>query len=228
MLLGRNPGQVQRGEGFGEKKARADVPPGLPSSILERRPDVQIAEQLLVAANADIGQAKAAFYPQLTLTGFYGYQSVALSDLFNSASRTWQFGPAITMPLFTGGRLKANLKVTEAQYQEALATYQRTVQGAFREVSDGLIAYQRDKEFTARQEQLTQANREATDLANIRYDGGVTSYLEVLYNEQQLFAAELTLAQARLNELLSVVQLYRALGGGWTQPEIQTAATQAK
>ena len=125
ILLGRNPGPIQRGEGFAEKKARADVPAGLPSSLLERRPDVQTAEQLLVAANADIGQAKAAFYPQLAITGFYGYQSVALSDLFNSASRTWQFGPAITMPLFTGGRLKANLKVSQAQYQEALATYQR-------------------------------------------------------------------------------------------------------
>ena len=224
MLLGRNPGLIQRGEGFAEKKARADVPPGLPSSLLGRRPDVQTAEQLLVAANADIGQAKAAFYPQLTLTGFYGYQSVALSDLFNSASKAWQFGPAIAMPLFTGGRLKANLKVTQAQYQEALATYQRTVQGAFREVSDGLIFYQRSREFTARQEELTQANREATDLANIRYDGGVTSYLEVLYNEQQLFAAELILAQARLNELLSVVSLYRSLGGGWQAPVSQAQA----
>ena len=215
ILLGRNPGLIRRGEGFAEKKARADVPVGLPSSLLERRPDLQTAEQLLIAANADIGQAKAAFYPQLALTGFYGYQTVALSDLFTSASRMWQFGPAITLPLFTGGRLRANLKVTQAQYEEALATYQRTVQNAFREVSDGLIAYQRDKEFTARQEALTQANRQATELANIRYDGGVTSYLEVLYNEQQLFGAELTLAQARLSELLSVVQLYRALGGGW-------------
>jgi multidrug efflux system outer membrane protein len=226
-LLGRNPGPIQRGEGFARKQARADVPAGLPSSLLERRPDIQYAEQLLVAANADIGVAKAAFYPQLALTGFYGYQTVALSDLFNSASRAWQFGPALTMPLFTGGRLKANLKVTQAQYEQSLATYQKTVQNAFREVSDGLIAYQRDKEFTARQEQLTQANREATELANIRYDGGVTSYLEVLYNEQQLFAAELNLAQARLNELLSVVQLYRALGGGWMQPETQTAAAQS-
>jgi outer membrane protein, multidrug efflux system len=224
LLLGRNPGPIQRGEGFTAKKARADVPTGLPSSLLARRPDIQTAEQLLIAANADIGQAKAAFYPQLALTGFYGYQSVALSDLFSNASRTWQFGPAVTMPLFTGGRLRANLKISQAQYQEALATYQRTVQSAFREVSDGLIAYQRTREFTVRQEQRTQANREATDLANIRYDGGVTSYLEVLYNEQEVFTAELNLAQARLNELLSVVRLYQALGGGWTQPENQTVA----
>jgi NodT family efflux transporter outer membrane factor (OMF) lipoprotein len=215
VLLGRNPGPIQRGASFASQRVRPEVPPGLPSSLLERRPDIQVAEQLLVAANADIGQAKAAFYPQLLLTGFYGYQSVALSDLFNSASRTWQFGPAVTLPLFTGGRLRANLKVTEAQYKEALASYQKTVQNAFREVSDGLISYQRTREFAARQTERTQAHREATDLANIRYDGGVTSYLEVLYNEQELFTAELNLAQAQLSELLSVVQLYRALGGGW-------------
>jgi multidrug efflux system outer membrane protein len=228
ILLGRNPGPIQRGEGFVRQQLRAEVPAGLPSSLLERRPDIRFAEEELVAANANIGQAKAAFFPQLTLTGFYGFQSVAASDLFTSASRAWQFGPAVTLPLFTGGRLRANLKITQAQYEGAVAGYQKTVQNAFLEVSDGLIAYQRDKEFTARQEELTRANREAANLANVRYDGGVTSYLEVLYNEQQLFAAELTLARARLNELLSVVQLYRALGGGWTEPETLTAAVQSK
>jgi multidrug efflux system outer membrane protein len=227
ILLGRNPGSIQRGQGFTAQQVRPEVPAGLPSSLLEHRPDIQIAEQLLVAANANVGQAKAAFYPQITLTGFYGYQTVALSDLFSAPARTWQFGPALTMPLFTGGRLRGNLKITQAQYEEALATYQKTVQNAFGEVSDGLIAYQRTREFRARQEELTQANREATDLANIRYDGGVTSYLEVLYNEQQLFIAELNLAQARLNELLSVVSLYSALGGGWQTPATQLQ-TQAK
>lgn len=217
ILLGRNPGSIQRGKGFAAQPIRPEVPPGLPSSLLERRPDIRFAEQLLVAANADIGQAKAAFYPQLTVTGLFGYQSVALSQLFSAPAQTWQFGPAISMPLFTGGRLRANLKITRAQYLEALATYRQTVQYAFREVSDGLIACQRTREFAARQEQRTQANREATQLAAVRYDGGVTSYLEVIYNEQELFAAELNLAQARLNELLSVVQLYRALGGGWQQ-----------
>jgi outer membrane protein, multidrug efflux system len=224
ILLGRNPGSIQRGEGFTAQKVRTDVPPGLPSSLLERRPDIRSAEQQLIAANADIGQAKAAFYPQLTLTGFYGYQSVALSDLFTSPARAWQFGPAVTMPLFTGGRLRGNLQITKAQFEEALAVYQQSVQNAFREVSDALIAYQRTREYRARQEQRTQANREATDLANIRYEGGVTSYLEVLYNEQELFTAELNLAQARLSELLSVVQLYRALGGGWQIPEAQLQA----
>jgi outer membrane protein, multidrug efflux system len=215
ILLGRNPGSIKRGEGLVTQQVRAEVPAGLPSSLLERRPDIRFAEQQLVAANANIGQAKAAFYPQLTLTGLYGFQSVALSDLFKSGSQAWQFGPTVTLPLFTGGRLRANLKITQAQYEQALALYQQSVQNAFGEVSDSLIAYQRTREFTVRQAQRTQANREATELAYVRYDGGVTSYLEVLYNEQELFTAELNLAQARLNELLSVVQLYRALGGGW-------------
>jgi len=226
LLLGRNPGPIQRGEGFAAQQVRAQVPAGLPSSLLERRPDIRLAEEQLVAANANIGVAKAAFFPQVTLTGFYGYQTVALSDLFSAPARTWQFGPAVTMPLFTGGRLRGNLKVAKAQFDEALALYQRSVQNAFREVSDSLIAYQRTREFRSRQEARTQANREATQLANIRYDGGVTSYLEVLYNEQELFTAELNLAQAQLNELLSVVQLYRALGGGWQtpSPQLQTKA----
>jgi outer membrane protein, multidrug efflux system len=223
ILLGRNPASIQRGPGFTNQQVRAEVPAGLPSSLLERRPDIRFAEQQLVTANANIGQAKAAFYPQLTLTGLFGYQTVQFNDLFSAPARTWQFGPSVTLPLFTGGRLRANLKITQAQYEESLALYRQTVQNAFREVSDGLIAYQRTREFRARQEERTQANREATDLAYIRYDGGVTSYLEVLYNEQELFTAELNLAQAHLNELLSVVQLYRALGGGW-----QAAAQQSQ
>ncbi len=225
ILLGRNPGGIQRGTPLISQTVRAEVPAGLPSSLLERRPDLRAAEQQLVAANADIGQAKAAFYPQVTLTGFAGFQSVALSDLFTGAAKTWQFGPAVTLPLFTGGRLRGNLKLAKARFEESLAIYQQTVQGAFREVSDGLVAYQRTREFRAKQEERTQANRDATELANVRYEGGVTSYLEVLYNEQELFSAELSLAQARRNELLSVIQLYRALGGGWIEPAAQHASS---
>jgi multidrug efflux system outer membrane protein len=225
ILLGRNPGDIQRGAPLISQTLRAEVPSGLPSSLLERRPDLRAAEQSLVAANADIGQAKAAFYPQVTLTGFAGFQSVALSDLFTGAAKTWQFGPAVTFPLFTGGRLRGNLKLTEARFQETVARYQQTAQNAFREVSDGLIAYQRTHEFRTKQEERTQAHRDATSLANTRYEGGVTSYLEVLYNEQELFTAELGLAQARLNEFLSVVQLYRALGGGWTEPAAPQTAS---
>jgi multidrug efflux system outer membrane protein len=229
ILLGRNPGGLDRGTALTAQTVQAEVPPGLPSSLLERRPDLRAAEQLLVAANADIGQAKASFYPQLTLTGFGGFQSVALSDLFTGAAKTWQFGPAVTFPLFTGGRLRGNLKLAQARFEESLASYQRTVQEAFREVSDGLIAYQRSREFRVKQEERTQANRDATEMANVRYEGGVTSYLEVLYNEQELFTAELSLAIAQRNELLSVVQLYRALGGGWQEsPELHAAAVQNK
>lgn len=227
ILLGRNPGDIQRGTAMVSQTVRAEVPAGLPSSLLERRPDLRAVEQQLVAANADIGQAKAAFFPQVTLTGFAGFQSVALSDLFTGAAKTWQFGPAVTMPLFTGGRLRGNLKLAEARFQEALARYQQAVQIAFAEVSDGLIAYQRTREFRERQQDRTQAHRDATDLANVRYEGGVTSYLEVLYNEQELFNAELGLAVARRNEFLSVIQLYRALGGGWTEPPgVQTSSAQ--
>lgn len=226
ILLARNPSSVERGSPLVSQRLLAEVPPGLPSSLLERRPDIRVAEERLVAANANIGEAKAAFYPTLTLTGFFGYQTVALSDLFNAPARTWQFGPSVTMPFFTGGRLKGGLKLAEARFDEALAEYRRVVQGAFREVSDGLIAYQRTREFRAKQEENTQAHRDAAETANVRYEGGVTSYLEVLYNEQELFSSELNLAQARRNELLSVVQLYLALGGGWKTPavELQTKA----
>lgn len=217
LLLGQNPGPVTRGAPLLQWTVRGEVPAGLPSSLLERRPDIRAAEEQLHAANADIGQAKAAFFPEVTLTGFFGYQTVALSDLFTGAAKTWQFGPAVTLPLFTGGKLRADLALTRARFDEALATYRQTVQQAFAEVSDALVAYQRSREFRVAQEKRTQAHRNATDLANIRYDGGVTSYLEVLYNEQELLTAELNLAQARLNEQVSVVQLYRALGGGWTQ-----------
>jgi len=229
LLLGRNPGTIKRGDiPLVDQKLCTSVPAGLPSALLERRPDVRSAEEQLVAANADIGQAKAAFFPQVTLTGMFGYQTTALSDLFTGPARMWQFGPAVTIPFFTGGRLTAEYRLAKARFDEALSVYQRTVQGAFREVSDALIAYQRNQECYAKQLDLTQANRDATKLANIRYEGGVTSYLEVLYNEQQLFDSEFLLAQARRNELLSVVQLYRALGGGWQVPADKQTQMSAK
>lgn len=215
ILLGRNPGPIERGSPISSQQRPASVPAGLPSALLERRPDIRAAEQGLVAANADIGQARAAFFPQLTLTGLAGFQSVSLGDLFSSGSRTWQFGPTVTLPLFTGGRLRGNYQQAQARFEEALALYQRTVQSAFREVSDALIAYQRTREFRERQQMLTESNRAATELSGVRYEGGVTSYLEVTYNQQQLFDSELLLARAQRDELLSLVQLYRALGGGW-------------
>lgn len=215
ILLGHNPGPIARGNSLTNYAFRAEVPPGLPSNLLQRRPDIRAAEEELVAANANIGQAKAAFYPQVSLTGAYGYQSVGLSDLFTGPARMWQFGPSVSFPLFTGGRLRGNLNLAKASFEESVDRYQQTVQNAFREVSDALIAYQRSREFFEKQQDLTQADRDAAQLAAVRYEGGVVSYLEVLYNEQQLFDAELLLAQARRDELLSVVELYRALGGGW-------------
>jgi len=218
ILLGRNPGTLDRGESFLSQRLDVIVPPGLPSSLIERRPDIRTAEQQLVAANASIGEAKAAFFPQVKLTGLFGYQSTDFSDLFKSPSEIWQFGPSVSLPIFTGGALKGRLKFARATFDEALAQYQKTVQNSFREVSDSLIAYQRTREFRARQEETTVARRNAADMASIRYEGGVTSYLEVLFNEQELFDSELILAKSRLNELLSVITLYRSLGGGW-QPE---------
>ena len=224
ILLGRNPGPLQRGLPLREQPLQTDVPAGLPSSLMERRPDIRSAEEQLVAANANVGEARAAFFPQLTLTGAFGYQSVSLSDLFTSPARVWQFGPTLTFPVFTGGRLRGQYQFAKARFEEATAQYQQTVQNAFREVSDALIQYQRSREFSVRQDQSTQARREAAELANIRYDGGVTSYLEVLYSEQELFTAELQLAQALGSELLSVVQLYRALGGGWQTSPLPSQA----
>jgi NodT family efflux transporter outer membrane factor (OMF) lipoprotein len=220
ILLGRNPGPVARGANFLRQKLEARVPPGLPSDLIDRRPDIRAAERQLAAANADIGQAKAAFFPTVSLTGLFGFESVEFSDLFSSPARMWQFGPSVSVPVFTGGALRGNLKLSEAIFDEAVAQYRKTVQNAFREVSDSLIAYRRTREFRIRQEERTMAHRRASDMAGTRYEGGVTSYLEVLYNEQELFSAELNLAQARLNELLSVVTLYRSLGGGW-QDEVR-------
>lgn len=224
LLLGRNPGALTRGLPLREQPLRNEVPAGLPSALLERRPDIRVAEEQLVAANANVGEAKAAFFPQLTLTGAFGYQSVSLSDLFTSPARIWQFGPTVTLPVFTGGRVTGQFRFAQARFQESAAQYQQTVQAAFRDVSDALIQYQRTREFTVRQEESTRARREAAELANIRYDGGVTSYLEVLYSEQELFTSELQLAQALGNELLSVVQLYRSLGGGWELPVASQAS----
>jgi multidrug efflux system outer membrane protein len=228
ILLGHNPGPVSRGNSLTNYTFRAEVPPGLPSKLLERRPDIRAAEEELVAANASIGQAKAAYYPQVSLTGAYGYQSVALSDMFTGPAKMWQFGPSVSFPLFTGGRLRGNLNLAKANFEESVDRYQQTVQNAFREVSDALIAYQRSREFFEKQQDLTQADRDAAQLAAVRYEGGVVSYLEVLYNEQQLFDAELLLAQARREELLSVVELYRSLGGGWEIPATDQIAAVSK
>jgi outer membrane protein, multidrug efflux system len=187
----------------------------LPSSLLERRPDIQAAEQNLIAANANIGVAKAAYFPQISLTGQFGYTSSTLSDLFKGASRMWSFVPEITLPIFTAGRTSSGVALAEAQQRSALAQYEKAIQSAFRDVSDALIAYQKVREVRAQRELLVKAVQDRKRLAYRRFEGGVDTMLNALNADQDLFVAELSLAQARLEEYRSLVQLYRALGGGW-------------
>jgi multidrug efflux system outer membrane protein len=217
ILMGRNPGPVDRGRKLTDEPHPPSIPPGLPSALLERRPDIQQAEQQLVAANAEIGVAKAAFYPDISLTGTSGFQSLALAKLFTGPSSFWNVGPTLTVPIFTAGKIRSNVKLTEAQQQQALLTYQQTIQQAFRDVSDSLIAYQKNREFREQQELLTASAEDSAKLAQIRYEAGVASYLEVLTNDTNYFAAQLNLAQAQQNELTALVQVYNALGGGWVE-----------
>jgi multidrug efflux system outer membrane protein len=193
------------------------VPAGLPSALLERRPDIRQAEQQLIAFNAQIGVAKAAYFPQITLTGSGGTESTALTNLFSGPSGFFTIAGALSQPIFAGGRIKSGVRLAEAQQREAALTYQQTIQQAFRDVSDSLIAYRKDQEFRKQQELLTVSAQDAAHLSDLRYKGGATSYLEVLTNETNYFTAELNLAQAHLRELDALVQLYRALGGGWQQ-----------
>ncbi|MFO1313186.1 MAG: efflux transporter outer membrane subunit [Burkholderiales bacterium] len=215
LLLGKNPGPIKRGTLLTQPRSLPAVPPGLPSSLLERRPDIQAAEQSLIAANANIGIAKAAYFPQISLTGQLGYSSSALSNLFSGASGIWSFLPQLALPIFTAGRTKAGVELAEAQQRSALAQYEQAIQSAFRDVSDALIAYQKVREVRAQRELLVKALQDRKRLAYRRFEGGVDTMLNALNSDQDLFTAELSLAQARLGELQSLVQLYRALGGGW-------------
>lgn len=217
FLLGRNPATVTRGRKLTEQPHAPEVPAGLPSSLLERRPDIRQAEEQLIAFNAQIGVARAAYFPQITLTGIGGYQSSALANLFTGPAGLWNFGGSLTQPIFTAGKIRSNVRFAEARQQDALLVYQQAIQGAFRDVSDALVAYRKNQEFRMQQQLLTQSAEDAARLSDMRYRGGVTSYLEVLTNETNYFSAELSLTQAQLNELLALVQLYKALGGGWQQ-----------
>jgi len=217
ILLGRNPSSITRGKPLLQNAILATVPAGLPSSLLERRPDIQFAEQQLVAANARIGVAKAAYFPQIILTADAGYQSPALTDLFSGPAGFWNFGGQLLQPIFTGGRIRSNVRLTEAQQQEAVLIYQQSIQQAFREAADSLIAYRKNQEFREQQALLNAAAQDATRLADTRYRGGVTSYLEVLDSDTRYFNSQILLAQAQLEERLALIEVYRALGGGWQQ-----------
>jgi NodT family efflux transporter outer membrane factor (OMF) lipoprotein len=214
LLLGRNPDEVVRGK-FMAQHLPPEVPAGLPSSLLERRPDIRAAEQALIAANANIGVARAAYFPQVTLSGSLGGQSTQLSSLFAGSNSAWLFVPQVTQPIFTAGRLKSGVKLAKAERDSALVQYERSIQTAFSDVSNALIAHQRTREARVEQERLVFALRDRKELAYTRYHGGVDTLLTALDADRDLFSAELNLAQIHLSELLSVVQLYKALGGGW-------------
>ena len=214
-LLGRNPGPIPRGRELVEQPNPPAIPVGLPSELLERRPDIREAEETLVAANAEIGVAKAAFFPSISLTGTAGYESFALNNLFTHSQRMWNGAASITQPVFAAGALRAGKRLAEAQEQEMLLSYQQTIMNAFQEVSNSLIAYQKGREFREQQELLTAAAKDADRLSKILYQHGGTSYLQVLISENNDLSAQLNLAQAQLNERLALVQLYNALGGGW-------------
>ena len=218
ILLGNYPQSVSRGRPLIEQPLPPDVPPGLPSALLERRPDIREAEQILAAANAEIGVAKAEFFPQISLTGSGGGafgRSSLFSSLMSSQLGIWSYGANVSQPIFTGGALKGNLKSAESQYKQALLAYRQTIQRAFGDVSDALIGYQKLHEVRLRQQDSVSDLQESVRLSNLRYTGGTTTYLEVLDGQRSLFSAEITLAQARGDEYQSLVQLYRSLGGGW-------------
>jgi len=215
LLLGNNPAPITRGTPLAEQQELPTVPAGLPSSLLERRPDIRSAEENLLAQRALVSAAKAAYFPRISLTGLFGFQSNQLSSLFTGPSRAWTFVPQLTQPIFTGGRLKSNVKFARAQQEFALVAYERTIQNAFREVSDALVQYRKVREIRIQQELLVKTLQDRSHLAYLRYEGGVDSLLNALDSDRDLFEAELNLTQTKRDELISVVQLYKALGGGW-------------
>ena len=216
LLLGRAPGEVRRGRALEAFQAPPSVPAGLPSALLERRPDIRQAEQDLIAANAQIGAAKAEYFPRISLTGFLGVQSRALTALLTGPAGLASASLGAAAPIFNAGRTRANVELTEAIQREAVVNYQRVIYSAFRDVSDSLASYTKTSQQRTEQERLVATLRAATELSTQRYQGGLDSYLPVLDAQRSLFARELELARLRRQELSSVVQLYRALGGGWS------------
>jgi len=215
LLAAKNPGPIARGKTLTDFTAPPTVPPGLPSTLIERRPDIRQAEQQLIAANANIGAAKALYFPQITLTGLLGTQSRALTGLFTRPSENFSIAPDATIPIFNAGRIRNGVRYSEAQQQEALSVYQKSVNTALREVSDALVAYNRTTQQRAQEELLVKALEDTQRLSDIRYRGGIDSYLQVLDAERNLFTGQLDLARLRRDELSAIVNLYRALGGGW-------------
>ena len=214
ILLGRNPGPISRGRTLAEL-AMPPIPAGLPSQLLERRPDIRQAEQNLIAANAQIGAAKSLYYPSISLTGFLGTLSTEVYNLFRGPSGVWSFAGSVTGPIFTAGGIKGQVLQAEAGQQAALIGYQQAIQSAFADVENALVSRQKLEEQLAAQQRRVAAFQEYARLSWLQYNGGYTSYLEVLYAETQLFPAELSAAQTQAAALVSYVNLYKAIGGGW-------------
>ena len=219
FLLGKPPGPIPRGAALTEQYTPPDVPAGLPSALLDRRPDVREAEELLVAANADIGAAKALFFPTISLTGFFGGASRELSDLSESDARITSLAAGLFQPIFQAGRIRRNYEAAQARFDEALAQYQKAAVNSFREVADALVTIEKLEEIRIEREKEVAALSDAADLARSRYTAGLSNYLEILIADQQLFDARRLLARTRGAALDAVVQLYRSLGGGWQTEE---------
>jgi multidrug efflux system outer membrane protein len=219
VLLGRNPGEVLRGRTVDEQKVPSAVPAGLPSELLDRRPDVRAAEQALAAATANIGAARALMFPRIALTGSFGFASTDIDTLFDAPSKAWSIVGGLLQPLFNAGQNRRRVEITESQQRQALYGYEKVVLEAFRETEDALVAYQKTGEQRSAQTERVLAERKVLELAELRYRGGVAAYLEVLDAQRSLFNAELDEAQTIGSNLVSLVRLYKALGGGWTEPE---------
>ena len=217
ILLGENPQPIPRGRALVEQPVPQNVPAGLPSELLERRPDIRQSEEIMVAANAQIGVAKASFFPTLSLTGLGGLESNALHQFITQPSETWNAAFSVSQPVFQGGALRSGLRLARANWRETVLSYQQTVQNALGQVSNSLVASQKDREFREQQEFLTQAAQTTDQLSKVLFKNGGASYLQVLTSETNYFSAELNLVQAQLNERLALVQLYQSLGGGWQQ-----------
>lgn len=214
VLLGRNPGPIARGKDI-DQLALPAIPAGLPSDLLERRPDLRRAEQNLIAANALIGAAKAAYFPRISLTGLFGFASLDLGNLFDSASKVWQYAAPIGMPIFTAGGLAGQLQAAEATQQQALFGYQKAIQEAFREVNDELVSQDRTGAQLKAQKEQVESLTQYSRIARLRYDNGYTSYIEVLDAERSLFNAQLQYTQTQQAQFQAMTNLYKAMGGGW-------------
>ncbi len=214
VLLGKNPGPIPRGKTIDELLLPG-IPAGLPSELLTRRPDIREAEQKLIAANAQIGAAKAQYFPTISLTGLFGFSSTSLSNLFDSQSKVWQYGGGITMPIFTAGAIAGQVEAAEAGQQQALFAYQKAIQQGFREVNDALVDQDRTREQLEAQKRQVAALQQYADTARLRYENGYTSFIEVLDAERSLFNAQLQYTQSQQIQFQAIINLYKAMGGGW-------------